>query len=113
MTKVLLVGIDGSKCGERALEYAAEWAAASGHQLIVAHVIEWSPYTFNTPEENEMRHKRREEEIERAKAQVLDPFAAFRRSQCRRPRRLRLADHDRLDRVRLVRGGHPAARRPA
>jgi nucleotide-binding universal stress UspA family protein len=73
MTKVLLVGIDGSKCAERALEYAAEWAAASGHQLIVAHVIEWSPFTFNTPQENEERHKRREAELERAHLEIIDP----------------------------------------
>ena len=73
MTKVLLVGIDGSKCGERALEYAAEWAAASGHQLIVAHVIEWSPFTFNTPQENEERHMRREAELERAHKEIIDP----------------------------------------
>jgi nucleotide-binding universal stress UspA family protein len=55
------------------LEYAAEWAAASGHQLIVAHVIEWSPFTFNTPQENEERHMRREAELERAHREIIDP----------------------------------------
>jgi nucleotide-binding universal stress UspA family protein len=47
---------------------------------VAAYVIEWSPYTFNTPEENEQRHKRREEEIERARTQVLDPLVATLRS---------------------------------
>ena len=73
MSKVLLVGIDGSECGRRALDYASEWAAAAGHQLIVAHVIEWSPYSFNTPQENAERHKRREAELDRAHKEIIDP----------------------------------------
>jgi nucleotide-binding universal stress UspA family protein len=44
--------------------------------LVVAYVIEWSPYTFNTPEENEARHKVREEEIGRAETEVLNPLVA-------------------------------------
>ena len=73
MTKVLLVGIDCSDCSERALEYAAHWAESAGLQLIVAHVIEWSPFSFNTPQENEERHKRREAELDRAHREVVDP----------------------------------------
>lgn len=73
MSKVLLVGIDCSDCSERALEYAAEWAESAKLQLIVAHVIEWSPYSFNTPQENEERHKRREAELDRAHKEVVDP----------------------------------------
>ena len=66
MSEVLLVGIDCSDCSERALEYAANWAAATGRDLIVAHVIQWSPFSFQTPQENEERHRRREAELERA-----------------------------------------------
>jgi len=76
MTDTLLVGIDGSEGGRRAANFAASRAQASNAGLVVAYVIEWSPYTFNTPEENEKRHKRREEEIERAQTQVLDPLVA-------------------------------------
>lgn len=76
MTKTLLVGIDGSEGGRRAADFAATCAQADNARLMVAYVIEWSPYSFNTPEENEKRHKRREEEIERAQSQVLDPFVA-------------------------------------
>lgn len=76
MTDTLLVGIDGSEGGRRAADFAASRAQASNSGLVVAYVIEWSPYTFNTPEENEKRHKRREEEIERAQTQVLDPLVA-------------------------------------
>ncbi len=74
MTDTLLVGIDGSEDGRRAADFAASCAKAGSARLVVAYVIEWSPYTFNTPEENEMRHKRREEEIERAETQVLNPL---------------------------------------
>lgn len=73
MGKVLLVGIDCSECSERALEYAANGALATGAPLIVAHVIEWSPFSFNTPQENEERHKRREAELDRAHREVVDP----------------------------------------
>ncbi len=74
MSNVMIVGIDGSDPGERAAEFAANVASAQGASLIIVYVIEWSPYTFNTPEENEMRHKRREEEIESANINVLTPM---------------------------------------
>ena len=76
MTDVMLVGVDGSESGRRAVDFAVTRAKAAGARVVVAYVIEWSPYTFNTPEENEIRHKRREEEIDRAKGQVLDPLMA-------------------------------------
>jgi nucleotide-binding universal stress UspA family protein len=76
MSLVFLVGVDCSTCGGRALEYAAERAAVKGAKLVVAHVIEWSPYTFSTPQENEERHKRREEEIQRAYETIIDPIVA-------------------------------------
>jgi nucleotide-binding universal stress UspA family protein len=69
----MLVGVDGSESSRRAANFAAMQAKAGGARLLVAYVIEWSPYSFNTPEENEQRHKRREEEIARADAH-LDPL---------------------------------------
>jgi len=80
MTDTMLVGVDGSESSRRAVEFAATRARAGRARLVAAYVIEWSPYTFNTPEENEQRHKRREEEIERARTQVLDPLVATLRS---------------------------------
>ena len=74
MSLIFLVGVDCSKCGDRALDYAAERAKVKNARLIVAHVVEWSPYTFSTPQENEQRHKRREEELERAHTEVVDPI---------------------------------------
>ena len=76
MSLVFLVGVDCSSCGSRALEYAADRASVKGARLIVAHVIEWSQFSFSTPQENEERHKRREEEIQRAHAEILDPIIA-------------------------------------
>ena len=74
MTDTFLVGVDGSEGGVRAAEFAAKQAKDCRARLVVAYVIEWSPYTFNTPEENEQRHKRREEEISRAESEVLRPM---------------------------------------
>ena len=76
MTDTMLVGVDGSESSRRAADFAAARARAGDGRLVLAYVIEWSPYTFNTPQENEVRHKRRLEEIERAKTQVLDPLIA-------------------------------------
>lgn len=81
MIRVLLVGVDCSECSDRALKYAAERAEASKAQLIVAHVIEWSPFSFNTPQENEERHKRREAELERAHSEIVDPMVTGLREQ--------------------------------
>ena len=45
-----------------------------GANLVVIFVIEWSPFSFNTPEENEQRHQRREAEIASAHEKVLEPL---------------------------------------
>lgn len=76
MTAVYLVGVDGSNCSSRAINYAMERARDSGGKILIAHVIEWSQFTFSTPQENEERHKRREEELKRAHAEVVDPIVA-------------------------------------
>lgn len=76
MSQLILVGIDSSECCQRSIEYAAGWAKSANAQLILLHVIEWSAYSFNTPTENEVRHKRREEELVRAHADLIDPAVA-------------------------------------
>ena len=74
MSAKLVVGLDGGGSGGRALDYAKRLATLIGScELIVVYVIEWSPYSFQTPEENAERHKRREEEIEAARSRVVDP----------------------------------------
>ncbi len=70
----LVVGLDGSAAGERALDFAKRQARAmESGRIVICYVIEWSPYSFQTPEENEQRHARREEEIGLARERVLDP----------------------------------------
>lgn len=74
MTKKLLVGLDGHGSGNRALAYAERLAGLIGNcEILVAYIVEWSPYSFQTPEENAERHKRREEEIAKATERVIDP----------------------------------------
>lgn len=81
MSLVFLVGVDCSNCGGRALKYAADRTSVKDARLIVAHVIEWSPFSFSTPQENEERHKRREEEIQRAQTEIIDPIISGLREQ--------------------------------
>lgn len=74
MTTKLVIGLDGHESGDRALSYATQLANLIGEcELLVVYVIEWSPYSFQTAEENAERHKRREEEISTATTRVVDP----------------------------------------
>ena len=95
MSSVLMVGVDCSECGDRAVEYAADHARKSNARLYIAHVIEWSRFTFSTVEENAERHRRREEEIKRAHSEVVDPIVSRLKSEG-------------LDAEGLVRHGHVA-----
>lgn len=73
MKKKILLAVDDSPGSSRALRYVLETIDNATIGIVLAYVIEWSPYTFNTPEENAERHKRREGEISRAKAGVIAP----------------------------------------
>jgi nucleotide-binding universal stress UspA family protein len=74
MTTKLVVGLDGHASGERALAHARRLAELIGDcELVVAYIVEWSPFSFQTAEENEQRHKRREEEIDTAMERVVNP----------------------------------------
>jgi nucleotide-binding universal stress UspA family protein len=74
MSETILVGIDGTKENLRAVDYAIKDAKRSNAKLILAFVIKWSPYTFQTAEENERRHKRKVEDIQFVHERVLDPM---------------------------------------
>ena len=76
MTHRIIVGYDGSAAGQSALAFAVDLARARGAELVLAHVLEWSPYSFLTKEEIEERHKRRTEELQRAETAVLAPVVA-------------------------------------
>lgn len=73
----LVIGLDGQSSGDKALDFAKDLAAkTSDCELIVVYVIEWSPFSFQTAEENAERHKRREEEISIAMERVVNPAVA-------------------------------------
>lgn len=74
--KCVLVGIDGSDCGDRAISAAVMQARAADARLVICYVIAWSPYTFSTAQENAERHRRREEELETAHSKLLAPRVA-------------------------------------
>lgn len=69
-----VVAYDDSQAARRAVDFAVERAKQDGATLVVAHVLEWSPYSFLTKEELEERHKRREEELARADAAIVRPL---------------------------------------
>ena len=74
MPTKIVIGLDGAGSGGRALSYAERLATLIGDcELLVVYVIEWSPFTFQTAEENAERHKRREEELHVAHTRVVDP----------------------------------------
>ncbi|QJF51249.1 universal stress protein [Roseobacter ponti] len=74
MTEKIVIGLDGTDTGERALAFAKNLASRlDACELLVVYVIEWSPFTFQTAEENEQRHKRREQEIELATTRIIEP----------------------------------------
>lgn len=74
MTAKIVVGLDGSDAGERAIAYAKKLSGLIGDcEIIAVYVIEWSPFSFQTAEENAERHKRREAEIAAARERVVNP----------------------------------------
>lgn len=74
MTVKIAIGLDGTDSGQHALTFAKNLATMiQGCELLVIYVIEWSPFTFQTPEENAQRHKRREEEIALATSRMVEP----------------------------------------
>lgn len=70
----LVIGLDGHESGDRAVEYGKRMAKLiDGSELLLVYIVEWSPYSFQTPEENAERHKRREQEISTAMERVVNP----------------------------------------
>lgn len=69
---VFVVGFDGTDLDP--VDFAIERAAKAGAHLLIAHVLEWSPYSFLTTQELSERHKAREQEMTRAREVVLKPM---------------------------------------
>lgn len=77
----VLVGVDHSESSRRALRFALERARVNSWHVSVVHVINWSPYTAATLEENDYRPQRRIREAARARAKVLDPLMRWAEEQ--------------------------------
>ncbi|MDU8943730.1 universal stress protein [Ovoidimarina sediminis] len=75
MSRKIVIGFDDSESARSALDFATNLAKSDGSELVIAHVLEWSPYSFLTPEELEERHKRRKEELNRAETALIGPIA--------------------------------------
>jgi nucleotide-binding universal stress UspA family protein len=73
----ILVGVDRSDQSRKAVEFAVAQALERPATVVIVHVIPWSPFSFNTPTENEHRHTQKEAEIAAATEQVVDPMASL------------------------------------
>lgn len=74
---MLMVGVDGSVASRHAVEFACVRAKQLDFELLIVHVIPWSPYSFTTPGENEYRSAQRTKEINAATEQIVDPMVAL------------------------------------
>lgn len=70
----VLVGVDHGDASTRAVEFATERAQRNGWELLLVHVISWSPYAMTTAEENESRHVQRQSEIAYSMEHVIAPM---------------------------------------
>jgi len=75
MSENFIVAVDGSPGSQRALKKAIDMATNGDKTLLLVHIIEWSAFSFHTPDELAQRHKRREEELDRANKAILAPAA--------------------------------------
>ena len=75
MSYDVVVGVDTSDASRRAVQFACKLQSSElvGPMLLV-HVVPWSPFSFNTPEENERRHAQHTAEVKAAAEQVLRPM---------------------------------------
>lgn len=95
MTGPILAAVDGSKTSKKAAAFAATRAQQAGVPLILLYVVEWSPYSVMPPQDLEIQHKAREEQIHKAEEEILTPL------------KQELADKG-IDIEILVRYGHAA-----
>ncbi|GGL44601.1 universal stress protein [Phycicoccus endophyticus] len=73
--ETVVVGVDNSDASTRAVEFAVERAQHNDWRVVLVHVIPWTPYSFQTPSENEHRHREKAREVAAATEQILAPMA--------------------------------------
>lgn len=74
MSGAILAAVDGSKTSKKAAHLAAKRAQQAGVPLILLYVVEWSPYTVMPPQDLEVQHQAREQQIRKAEEEVLTPL---------------------------------------
>lgn len=74
-SKLYVVGVDGSDCSRRAVEFATGLAGDTGAQLLLVHVINWSGYTPMNVMEVVERPLEKSEEDRIARDDILGPAA--------------------------------------
>lgn len=74
--EIFVVAYEGDDDSASVLDYAIGRATKDGAALHVVHVLEWSPYSFLTPQEVEERHARRKQELARAEEAIIAPALA-------------------------------------
>ena len=77
----VLVGVDLSDSSRRAVRFALERARVNDWRVAIVYVINWSPFAFNPPEDNEARPAVRKAEIAKAQSVVIDPLLSWAASE--------------------------------
>lgn len=75
-SETFIVAYEGDPDDPGVLDYAISRAKAEDASLLIVHILEWSPYSFLTPQELEERHGRRKQELARANEVVMAPALA-------------------------------------
>ena len=71
-----VIGYCDSPACKRAMEFAITEAKQTGAEVVVASIIEWSPYAFLTPQQLEERHKLNKQETAEATKRLESIVAA-------------------------------------
>ena len=72
----IVVGVDTSEASKRAVKLACRLQSTNlATSMLLVHVVPWSPFSFNTPQENEQRHAKNKAETKAAQEQVLQPMS--------------------------------------
>lgn len=69
----VVVGVDASEAGQRAVDLAAGLERSGDGRVVVAHVIPWSPFTIQSAQENERRTVEKQHELQLGH-QLVDPL---------------------------------------
>lgn len=75
-SKPVVLGFDGSEASRKAMGFTATFAHRFDARVVVVHVIDWSPFEFQTHEDNEMQSVRRRQQIQADREELFPPVLA-------------------------------------